>query len=408
MCCAKNDKNGIALRRYFLLVWMALSVAVTACGTPTPAPQVGTTLDPPQVVPDFTLVNQDGASASLSDLRGKPLLFAFAYTHCPDICPVTVADFMRVKRTLGSEGNSANFAMISVDGERDSPTVLKNYLKSFDTSFIGLTGAPDLVAQIGEPYGLKVQFNKTNATQAAYLVNHTSFIYLLDGYGRWRKTYAFQTSPEAIAADIRTILREPAPVQGSGESLSAYYANPKPKAIYMMSPVVMPDFTFTTQHNQPFQFSSLRGKWALMYFGTSECTRNDCPPDVLAQWREVKARLGEQAHHLAFILLSVDANYDTPAVLKPYVERYDKDFIALTAPNGQISPVAVKYGVHIANIENTQPTRYVPHSVYSVLVNPQGKWVIAFPFKMTAEDIASELRSVLSGAKSTGFMKRVT
>jgi cytochrome oxidase Cu insertion factor (SCO1/SenC/PrrC family) len=70
--------------------------------------------------------------------------------------------------------------------------------------------------------------------------------------------------------------------------------------------------------------------------------------------------------------------------------------------------VAVKYGVHIANIENTQPTRYVPHSVYSVLVNPQGKWVIAFPFKMTAEDIASELRSVLSGAKSTGFMKRVT
>jgi protein SCO1 len=287
--------------------------------------------------------------------------------------------------------------MISVDGERDSPEVLKNYLRLFDPAFIGLTGAPALVQQIGEPYGLKVEVNKPSSTQASYLVNHTSFMYLLDKFGRWRKTYAFQTSPEPIANEIATLLREPEPTQG-GESLSAYYANPRPKAIYVMSPVVMPNFAFTAQDGAPFNFNSLRGQWALMYFGSTECQRKDCPPDVLAQWREVKTGLGASASKLRFIMLSVDPNYDTPTVLKAYIEKYDKDFIALSAPNGQVSPVAVKYGVHIANINEasaTQPARYIAHSVYSVLVNPAGQWVVAFPFKMAASDIAAALKSLL-------------
>ncbi len=388
-------------RKQFLVLLMGLCLWLAACGTPTPALQVGVTIDPPQTMPDFTLVNQDGNAINLSDLRGKPLLFAFAYTHCPDICPITIAEFMRIKKALGgdvADGANVNFAMISVDGERDSPEVLKNYLKLFDTRFIGLTGAPALVQHIGEPYGLKVAVNKTNATQASYLVSHTSYMYLLDKFGRWRKSYAFQTSPEPIANDIRAMLREPEPAPAQSESLSAYDASPKPKAIYMLSPVVMPDFTFTTQDGQPFNFGSLRGQWALMYFGSTECPRKDCPPDVLAQWREVKAGLGDQASKVAFIILSVDANYDTPPILKTYIERYDPAFIALTAPNGQVSPVAVKYGVHIANINegsSTQPARYIAHSVYSVLVNPEGKWVMAFPFKMAATDIAAELKALL-------------
>ena len=378
--------------------------ALSACSVgpaaaPTPMP-VGVTIDPPQPMPDFVLLNQDGESTTLSNLRGKPLLFAFAYTHCPDICPLTMVDFKRIKKMLGAQQNQVNFALISVDGERDTPEVLKRYLSSFDDTFIGLTGAPGIVAQIAEPYGAKFEAQKTSGTAASYLVSHTSFEYLLDGYGRWRKTYAFQTSSEPIAADVLALLNEPPPSASSNESLSAFYANTKPQAIYMTSPVVMPDFTLTDHNGAPFKMADLRGHWALMYFGSTECLRKDCPPDVLAQWGKVKQLLGESANSMRFIMLSADPNFDTPAVLKTYLSNYDKDFVALTGNKAYVASLAVKYGVHIADLPDTQPLRYVPHSVYSVLLDPAGRWVVAFPFTMDAADMAAALKGVMNSTSN--------
>ena len=381
----------------FLL--MAL-VLISACSSPTPqvefanAQPVGVTIDPPKPMPGFSLVNQDGQPTTLADLRGKPLLFVFAYTHCPDICPMTVADFTRVKKALDSNGGKVNFGFISVDGERDTPEVLKTYLALFDDAFIGLTGAPSVIAQIAKDYGAKFEMQKPQGTQASYLVSHTSFLYLLDGQGRWRKSYAFQTRAEPIANDLRQLLAEAPPTENSGESLSGFYAEPKPKPIYMDTPVVMPDFTLARQDGQPFKFESLRGSWALLYFGSTECQRKSCPPDVLAQFKQVKNLMGTQADKLSFIFASVDPNYDTPPILQSYVAKYDPAFVALTGGNEQVAPIAVKYGVHIADIvdvKGTQPKRYIAHSVYSILIDPQGRWVIAFPFKMSAEDIAAEL-----------------
>ena len=389
-----------AMRKTLLLGVAMVMLAACGAATPTAAPaeQVGVTIDPPQPMPDFVLVNQDGDSATLASLRGKPLLFAFAYTHCPDICPLTVVDFKRVKKAMGAQGEQANFAIISVDGERDTPEVMKQYLSTFDDTFIGLTGAPGVVAQIAQPYGARFEAQKPSGTSAAYLVSHTSFMYLLDGYGRWRKTYAFQTTPEPIAADMQALLSEPAP-STSSESLTGFYANSKPQAIYMTSPVVMPDLTLTDQNGAPFTTASLRGHWALMYFGSTDCLRKDCPPDVLAQWGKVKQLLdsggGNIADQLRFIMLSADPNHDTPAVLKAYLANYDKDFVALTGNKAYVAPIAVKYGVHIADLPDTQPPRYVPHSVYSVLLNPQGQWVVAFPFTMEPADMAAALKGVM-------------
>ena len=385
-----------------LLVCALVVSGTTACtsasaAAPTPAP-IGVTIDPPQPMPDFVLVNQDGQSTALTSLRGKPLLFVFAYTHCPDICPLTIVDFKRIKKALGDQGSQVNFAMITVDGERDTPEVLKRYLGSFDDTFIGLTGASGIVAQIAQPYGAKFEAQKTSGTEASYLVSHTSFMYLLDGYGRWRKTYGFQTSAEPIAADVQALLNEPAPdtsAASSNESLSGYYANTKPQAIYMTSPVVMPDFALTDQNGQPFNTATLRGHWALMYFGSTECLRKDCPPDVLAQWGKVKQLMGASADSLRFVMLSADPNFDTPAVLKAYLADYDKDFVALTGNKNYVAPLAVKYGVHIADLPDTQPTRYIPHSVYSVLLDPNGRWVVALPFTMDAADMAAALEGVM-------------
>jgi protein SCO1/2 len=384
------------------LAFLLMALAFTsACSTPAATPEaaqpVGQTIDPPKPMPDFALVNQDGQPTSLSELRGKPLLFTFAYTHCPDICPMTVADFMRVKRALGDAGEQVNFAFISVDGERDTPEVLKHYLGTFDKTFVGLTGAPGVVAQIAKDYGAKFEAQKPQGTQASYLVSHTSFYYLLDSQGRWRKSYAFQTRPEPIANDLRQILTEaqsPNTNQNS-ESLSGFYADSKPKPIYMDTPVTMPDFTLSDQDGKPFRFNSLRGQWALLYFGSSNCQHPTCPPNVLAQYVQVKKLMGPQASKVAFIFASVDPNYDTPAILKTFVAKYDPAFIALTGGKDYISPIAVKYGVHIADQENTQPKRYLAHSVYSILIDPQGRWLIAFPFKMSAEDVAVEMKKLL-------------
>jgi protein SCO1/2 len=98
--------------------------------------------------------------------------------------------------------------MISVDGARDTPAVMKRYMDLFDPSFIGLTGDPNQVANIGLDYGVKVEFQKTSASQESYTVAHTSFTYLLDPQGRWRIAYPFQTPTDAVAADIARLLRE--------------------------------------------------------------------------------------------------------------------------------------------------------------------------------------------------------
>ena len=164
--------------------------------------------NPPKAVRDFVLTNQDGQALRLSDLRGKPVMLFFGYTHCPDVCPVTVADFVQVKKKLGDQANKVAFMMVSIDGDRDTPAVLKNYMKTFDTRFIGLTGSPDQVKSIAADFGASFEKQQTTDSQASYLMAHTSFSYLLDAQGRWRLAYPFGTATDDMARDVKTILGE--------------------------------------------------------------------------------------------------------------------------------------------------------------------------------------------------------
>ena len=166
----------------------------------------GIVKDPPKAVRDFVLTDQNGQALRLSDLRGKPVMLFFGYTHCPDVCPVTIADFVQVKKKLGEQGDKVSYVMVSVDGERDTPEVLKNYMKTFDTSFIGLTGSTDQVRGIAADFGANFQKQQTTGTSASYLMAHTSFTYLLDGQGRWRLAYPFGTPTDDITKDVQAIL----------------------------------------------------------------------------------------------------------------------------------------------------------------------------------------------------------
>jgi protein SCO1 len=165
-------------------------------------------VDPPRELVDFTLVNQDGEETRLSDLQGKPILMFFGFTHCPDVCPATMAEFRIIKRELGDLGDSVHFMLISVDGSRDTPEALKAYVRQFDEEFIGLTGDEEYVREIGGDYFLF--FNRAadtgQASVAGYSVDHTAYSYLIDEQGRLTTIYPFQAPREMIVQDLRDMV----------------------------------------------------------------------------------------------------------------------------------------------------------------------------------------------------------
>lgn len=165
-------------------------------------------IDPPKDLVNFTLTDQDGNQTSLSDLQGKPVLMFFGFTHCPDVCPTTMAEFRIIKNELGDLGDDVTFMLISVDGSRDTPETLNAYLEQFDPAFIGLTGDEDYVRRIGTDYFLyfnRAEFEGTPSA-AGYLVDHTAYSYLIDPDGRLRVIYPFQAPRDMIVQDLRDML----------------------------------------------------------------------------------------------------------------------------------------------------------------------------------------------------------
>ena len=175
--------------------------------TATPIPR-GIAVDPPQKMPDFSLTNQDGQLTKLSDLTsdGKAVMLFFGYTHCPDVCPVSMGDFKAYKKALGDVADKVRFIMVSVDGDRDTPDVMKRYVTAFDPDFIGLTGPVEDVRQIGLRYGVHFQKDTPQGTQAAYLVTHTAYTYLVDHDMQWRMIFPFRAGAELVAEDVTRIL----------------------------------------------------------------------------------------------------------------------------------------------------------------------------------------------------------
>lgn len=215
-----TPKRTGGMLRTLMLVLIALLLAAAAflfmarfggaLVRPAPTPQIEgvTSVDPPIIMPNFTLTDQAGQPLSLSDLKGKLTLLFFGFTYCPDVCPTTLDTFKRIRRELGDQAQDVQFAFISVDGTRDTPERLSEYLQERGVSdFVtGLTGPEDEVRQIGQPFGLFFEVNPGTAELENYLVDHSTPVYLLDRDGNLRTLYSFGTTPEIIAQNIRLYL----------------------------------------------------------------------------------------------------------------------------------------------------------------------------------------------------------
>jgi protein SCO1 len=154
---------------------------------------------------DFTLTNQDGHTAGLKAFRGKAVLLTFGYTHCPDVCPATMAQFKNVKRLLGAQGAHLQVVFISVDARRDTPAVLKRWVRNFDPSFAGFTGSTAALQHVSDQYMSKFRVHDEGGTDAEE-VDHLAFIYLIDPAGKVRYMFSPEVKQDLLVAGVKAVL----------------------------------------------------------------------------------------------------------------------------------------------------------------------------------------------------------
>ncbi len=193
-----------------VLLWMTILLTGCLPQTPiaptiTPIPGV-TVINPAKPVSDFTLTNQDGVATHLSDFKGKLVLITFGYTHCPDVCPITLAHFKQIKDELGQSADQLAFLFVSVDGARDTPTRLKEYLPVFDPQFVGLTSDEKTMRQVVKDYGVIFELKNAGGLKSDYVVEHTAGTYLVDKNGQWVRRYAYDADPIIVANNIQQVI----------------------------------------------------------------------------------------------------------------------------------------------------------------------------------------------------------
>jgi protein SCO1/2 len=180
------------------LAIFSVAIFMVAGRLPTPIPA------PSAIGGPFSLVDQTGKPVTEADLKGKPSLMFFGFTHCPDICPTALFDMTQLYKALGRDADKLQAYFVSVDPERDTPAILKEYLSSFDPRLRGLTGDPAAVAAMEKAY--RVYSKKIPLDGGGYTMDHTALVYLMDKEGRFVAPFNLKRKPEEAAAELKRYL----------------------------------------------------------------------------------------------------------------------------------------------------------------------------------------------------------
>lgn len=162
---------------------------------------------PKEAQPLGDAVDQHGEPFSLEDHEGKVVFLYFGYTHCPDACPATLAEWMELKEILGDEAENVVFAMVTVDPARDTPERLGEYLNFYDPEFHGVTMSEEDTVDVARDWNILYDYEEPDQT-GGYLVNHEVSSFVVDTNGMLRLTYPLGFDPELMAEDVQHLLDE--------------------------------------------------------------------------------------------------------------------------------------------------------------------------------------------------------
>jgi protein SCO1/2 len=152
---------------------------------------------------DFHLTDHNGKPRSLSDFRGKVVVMFFGYTHCPDVCPTTLANLAHTLRLLGKDADRVQVLFVTIDPERDTRALLAQFVPAFDPAFLGLYGDAQATATAAKNF--RVDYQKVPA-KSGYFMDHTTFTYLIDARGKVRLLAGEREPDDWLAQDIRLLL----------------------------------------------------------------------------------------------------------------------------------------------------------------------------------------------------------
>ncbi len=171
------------------------------------APLRGMVVDPPQEAPVVRVTRSDGSIFDLDGERGtRSVLLFFGYTHCPDVCPTTLADWARAKAVLGGAASAVRFVFVSVDPDRDTPAIAQAYARQFDSSFVGLAPTAAQVDSLKGAWGFAVMRDSMSGAKAGeYAVTHPAGTFVIDRSGKIREIFPPDTQAADLAADLRRI-----------------------------------------------------------------------------------------------------------------------------------------------------------------------------------------------------------
>jgi cytochrome oxidase Cu insertion factor (SCO1/SenC/PrrC family) len=160
----------------------------------------------PQIGGPFTLVDENGQQVTDEDFKGKLMLVFFGYTFCPDVCPTELNVYAEVMQGLGDEADQVTPVFITIDPERDTVEVVKEYTDAFHPSIVGLTGSTEQIAHVKKQYRAYGQAVDKDKDPEFYLVDHTSFSYLMGKDGEMITVFSYGTKAEEIITNIQKLL----------------------------------------------------------------------------------------------------------------------------------------------------------------------------------------------------------
>ena len=192
-----------------LVAACALTVSIAACDKlPGKQQQVAfqnTDVTGLDYAKGFSLTDHTGKPRTLADFKGKAVVVFFGYTHCPDVCPTTMAEMATVMQKLGPLADQVQVLFITLDPERDTQQLLASYVPAFDKRFIGLRGTPEQTAKTAKEF--KVFYAKVPGSDPnSYTIDHTAGSYVFDRDGRLRLFIRHGQGPDPIVHDLRQLL----------------------------------------------------------------------------------------------------------------------------------------------------------------------------------------------------------